>query len=145
MDRRMGMTLDAADPRALGALWALALGYVEDAPPDGFADWPSALVAWGVPREVWDDFYALVDPDGAGLRFFLQRVPEGKTAKNRLHLDIRVPGARDATTRPGPQEVRAFTDRLVSAGARVVREHDDPSMGFWIVLQDPEGNEFCAV
>jgi|SRR6478609_3550484 hypothetical protein len=92
MSRAFQVTIDSSDPRALGGFWAEVLGYVEDAPPPGFATWTEALTAWGLPPERHNDAYAVVDPDGAGPRVFLQKVPEGKTAKNRLHLDVRVSG-----------------------------------------------------
>ena len=66
---------------------------------------------------------------GKGPRFLFQRVPEGKTAKNRMHLDLRT--GLDAV------------DRLVGLGATRVREHNDQT-GHWVVLLDPEGNEFCV-
>jgi hypothetical protein len=63
--------------------------------------------------------------------FFL-KVPEGKTAKNRMHLDVHV----------DPDELRARADELVALGATFVAEYDEPE-GHWITLRDPEGNEFC--
>ncbi|HEX8864859.1 MAG TPA: VOC family protein, partial [Lentzea sp.] len=82
-----------------------------------------------IPFDSADDYAALIDPDGKGPRFLFQRVPEGKTAKNRMHLDVRA----------GLDSV----DRLVSLGATRVREHNDQT-GHWVVMQDPEGNEFCV-
>lgn len=66
---------------------------------------------------------------GQGPRVFFQRVPEAKTAKNRVHLDV------DA----GLEAV----DRLVALGATKVQEFKD-AKGHWVVLLDPEGNEFCV-
>lgn len=135
------VTFDAADPRALGAFWCEVLGYVEQAPPDGFSTWEEALASWGVPREQWDKAYAIVDPEGRRPRIFLQKVPEPKTAKNRVHLDVNVgAGAPDPQARVA--RVRAEVERVTALGATVQRELDE--MGeFWVVLQDPEGNEFC--
>lgn len=137
------LTLDAADPRELGRFWALALGYVEEAPPAGFADWDAALDAWGVPAENRNDAYAIVDPDGARPRIFLQRVPEPKSAKNRLHIDV-----DSGAGRPGQGKdwsvLRAEAARLVEAGAVAVREFDMSVQGQWIVMNEPEGNEFCV-
>ena len=59
------------------------------ATPAGFDSWDAALDAWGVPAEHRNDNAALVDPDGAGPRLYFQKVPEPKTAKNRVHLDLR--------------------------------------------------------
>lgn len=145
MDHRLGMTMDAAEPRELGSFWAFALGYVEEPAPEGFDTWYAALEAWGFPREQWDDFYAVVDPDGAGPRLFFQRVPERKTAKNRLHLDVGVPGDQPEDPAEKTAALRAHAALLVERGAVVVQEKNEPTLGFWIVMADPEGNEFCVV
>lgn len=89
MSRTVQITFDAADPASLGCFWAEALGYTQEPPPAGFDSWPAALTAFGVPEERFNDAYAVIDPDGAQ-RIFFQRVPEPKTAKNRVHLDVRV-------------------------------------------------------
>ncbi|HET8789062.1 MAG TPA: VOC family protein, partial [Actinomycetes bacterium] len=86
------VTFDAADPQALAAFWGETLGYVEQDPPAGFDSWEAWAVANDVPREKWGDYDARVDPDGAGPRLYFQRVPEPKTAKNRVHLDLEVSG-----------------------------------------------------
>jgi hypothetical protein len=144
MGKKIGLVLDAADPQALGAFWAFALDYVEEAPPDGFSSWEEALEAWNIPREKWGDAYAIVDPSGEGPRMYFQRVPEPKTAKNRLHLDVvNVPRASDGTKDWG--QLRAAAARLVARGAVVEREFDEAAQGQWIVMNDPEGNEFCVV
>lgn len=145
MDRRLQVVIDAHDPRGLGAFWAEVLGYVEDAPPEGFATWDETLRAWGLPEDRWNDAYAIVDPSGAGPRVYLQKVPEDKTTKNRLHLDVGLPGGGERGSEPDRDGIRARSVQLVALGARVVREFDDAQQGFWIVLQDPEGNEFCLV
>jgi hypothetical protein len=126
------VTFDAASPRALGAFWCEVLGYVEQPPPPGFDTWEEALDAFGIDRSDPDRAYAIVDPDGAGPRVFLQKVPEGKSAKNRVHLDVSV----------GAGELHARRDALVALGAQLVAEHDEPG-GHWVTLLDPEGNEFC--
>src|SRR3954463_7277507 len=78
-----------AAPGALAEFWSAVLGYVVQPPPEPFHSWDAALEAWGVPPEHRNDRSAAVDPDGAGPRLFFQKVPEGKTVKNRLHLDVR--------------------------------------------------------
>lgn len=143
MARTFTITMDAADPAALGAFWQQALGYQLEPPPEGFATWPDALTAWGVPEEDWNMASAIVDPEGVGPRIFIQRVPEPKTAKNRLHLDVHSGGGR-----PGGKDMtvlRALAQDLVEAGATLVQEFDHAVQGQWIVLTDPEGNEFCVV
>jgi hypothetical protein len=126
------VTFDCADPARLAAFWASALGYVIQPPPEGFDSWPAFLTAIGVPESEWDTRSACVDPAGAGPRLFFQKVPEPKTAKNRVHLDVNA----------GRDRVDAEAERLVAEGATRVREVEE--MGErWLVMADPEGNEFC--
>jgi catechol 2,3-dioxygenase-like lactoylglutathione lyase family enzyme len=136
------VTFDCADPAALAAFWCAALGYLLEAPPPGFDTWDAALDAWGVPPEERNSRSAAVDPAGRGPRLFFQRVPEGKQAKNRVHLDVRAaPGLRGAE-RLAALEARA--DELVGLGASVVHRVEPGGMDAGhLVLQDPEGNEFC--
>jgi hypothetical protein len=126
------VTVDAAGPRALGAFWCEVLGYVEQPPPPGFATWDDALDAMGIDRSDPDRAFAIVDPEGVGPRVFFLKVPEGKTAKNRVHLDVHV----------GAAVVQERAQALVALGATFVAEHDEPE-GHWITMLDPEGNEFC--
>jgi hypothetical protein len=142
------VTFDARSPRALGTFWALALGYVEEPPPPGFDSWEAALDAWGVDPADRDIAYAVVDPAGTGPRVYFQRVPESKSAKNRVHLDVRSPGSaavdrEDRAARLAAARAHAAT--LADAGATVLHEVDDPREGAWVVMADPEGNEFCVV
>ena len=143
MAKTMQITFDAADPRALAAFWAEALGYVVDSPPDGFDTWDEALAAFGVPEEQWNSRSAVVDPDGVGPRIFIQQVPEPKSAKNRLHLDLRAAPGLQGDERMAALETEC--ERLVALGAtRLYRVDPDPPLenGF-ITMADPEGNEFC--
>ena len=89
MIRQVQVTFDCADPAALSAFWREVLGYAEEAPPAPFTTWDEALDAWGIPEESRNDYSAVSDPDKLGPRLFFQKVPEGKTAKNRVHLDVR--------------------------------------------------------
>lgn len=125
------VTVDAADPRGLGAFWCVALGYVEQPPPQGFDTWEDALDAFGIDRSDPNRAFAIVDPDGVGPRVFFLKVPEGKTAKNRVHLDVHVGDEREAKAA-----------ELESLGATIVGRFDEPE-GTWISMLDPEGNEFC--
>jgi hypothetical protein len=142
MAREVQVTFDCADPAALAAFWAEALGYVLQPPPEGFESWDAALDAWGVPSDQRNDRSAILDPEGAGPRYFFQRVPEGKTAKNRLHLDVRAaPGLRE-DERMTALEVEC--DRLVALGARRLERFEPGGISAGhLVMQDPEGNEFC--
>jgi hypothetical protein len=134
------VTIDAADPRGLAGFWAAALGYVDQPPPPGFGSWEAFLDSVNWPADQRDARWALIDPDGAGPRLFFQKVPEPKAGKNRVHLDLNV-GAGLA----GPERRAAVQRRaaeLTSLGARPVAEVDG-GFEYWIVMADPEGNEFC--
>ena len=142
---RTQVVFDAAEPHALAAFWAEALHY-EHEEIDAFV---SALVDAGhVPVEYtveiggkrrWRSVASLRHPDdpvdergsGAGRRILFQTVPEPKTVKNRVHLDLLV----------GPEAHDAEVERVVALGATVIGVHDGPE-GRWTLLTDPEGNEF---
>jgi catechol 2,3-dioxygenase-like lactoylglutathione lyase family enzyme len=143
MAREIQITFDCADPAALSAFWAEALGYRLQDPPGDFASWDEALEAMGVPPERRNDASAVNDPDGAGPRLFFQRVPEGKQAKNRVHLDVRAAPGLDGEARMAALEAEA--ERLVSHGATRLQRHEPaPPLGAGhSVIADPEGNEFC--
>ena len=83
------------------------------------------------------------DPHGVGPRLFFQQVPEGKTVKNRLHLDVRAAPGLQGDERMAALE--AECERLVGLGAtRLERFEPAPPMSAGhIIMQDPEGNEFC--
>jgi len=132
MAHSIQITVDAADPRTLGAFWCEVLGYIEQPPPPGFESWEDALDSMGIDRSDPNRAFAIVDPDGVGPRMFFLKVPEGKTAKNRMHLDIHTE----------PDQLRSRAAELTELGAEVIAEHDEPE-GRWITLLDPEGNEFC--
>ena len=141
------VVVDAGDPHAQADFWAAALRYVVE---DHSALIGKLLGAGAVPadltveshgRRAWRDLAAVRHPDdpyeaesgtGHGRRLLFQRVPEAKTAKNRLHLDLH-PGA-------GSREEEQA--RLEGLGARVLRRVEEPS-GSWLVMADLEGNEFC--
>ena len=111
-------------------------------PPEEFDSWDAALDAWGVPADHRNDRSALVDPDGVGPRIFFQKVPEPKTAKNRVHLDLRAAAGRPPEERSDALE--AECTRLVALGATRVRRLDADGMDdVCIVMEDPEGNVFC--
>ena len=142
MAKDVQITFDCGDPAGLADFWAQVLGYVLQPPPPGFASWDQALDAWGVPAEHRNDRSALVDPDARGPRVFLQKVPEGKAAKNRVHLDVRAAPGLDGEDRMAALEAECA--RLVGLGAtRVARYEAEQAGSGHIVMRDPEGNEFC--
>jgi hypothetical protein len=141
MAKAVQIVLDCADPAALAGFWADALGYVLEPPPPGYDSWQDWLVGVGVPEELWNSRSAVVDPDGTGPRLFFQQVPEAKTVKNRVHLDVRT------GVRPGADDHRAAVDaevaRLEGRGATIAW-FVDTDLEYHTVMRDPEGNEFCV-
>ena len=96
-----------------------------------------------MPESEWNSASAAEDPDGAGPRLFFQRVAEDKTAKNRVHLDLRAAPGLEGEERMAALE--AECDRLVALGATRVERHEPspPMTAGHISMTDPEGNEFC--
>jgi catechol 2,3-dioxygenase-like lactoylglutathione lyase family enzyme len=143
MAREIQVTFDCADPNALAGFWAEVLGYAYDAPPPGFETWDAALEAFGVPPERRNDASAVGDPEDRGPRVFFQKVPEGKVAKNRVHLDVRAAPGLEGEERMAALEREC--ERLVALGATRLRRHEPepPMSSGFIVMTDPEGNEFC--
>lgn len=141
--RTIQVTFDCGDPAALSAFWNEVLGYRLADPPPGFDTWEAALDALGVPHERRNDMSASIDPDGVGPRLFFQRVPEGKQAKNRLHLDVRAAPGLAGDDRMAALEAECA--RLQALGATRLQRHEPaPPLGAGhIVIADPEGNEFC--
>lgn len=136
------VTFDAHDPQGLGRFWAAVLGYVDQPPPDGHGSWGDYLTALGLPADEQDSVCSVVDPAGAGARLLFQRVPEGKTAKNRVHLDVTVGGGHGVALEERRRRVDARAAERVGLGAELVGPGEEPG-GYWVVLRDPEGNEFC--
>jgi hypothetical protein len=151
MSRHLQITFDASDPRALSRFWAEALGYVHPGPPgmvlddgvDPLAAWDTFLARIGVPEDQRNSRSAIEDPDGRGPRVFFQQVPEGKTAKNRVHLDVRAASGLQGAERMAALEAECA--RLIGMGAtKLRRDEPAPPLGAGhIVMADPEGNEFC--
>lgn len=117
---------DAADPQLVGAFWKRALGYIDE---EGYDNADGA---------------ALVDPNSKLPAISFLKVPEGKTAKNRLHIDIRVAAGQQINESQRDELIRAESTDLLDAGATVVHEGSYDGHIAWIVMQDPEGNEFCV-
>jgi hypothetical protein len=141
MATQFQVVFDCADPDRLATFWAIALGYKKQDPPEGFASWEAALEAQGIPKDQWDSASAVVDPTGLGPRIYFQRVPEGKSTKNRLHLDLNVGGGRKTPLEERRKRIDAEAERLVAAGARRGRAFEERG-GFHVQMRDPEDNEF---
>jgi hypothetical protein len=136
------VTFDCADPDRLASFWAQALGYCKQDPPEGYTTWPEFLAAQGIPEDQWNSASAIDDPEGRGPRLYFQRVPEPKVVKNRVHLDLNISGGPHVPLQERRVHVNATVDRLRGVGAtqlRPVEEHGE----YWVVMADPEGNEFC--
>jgi len=131
MIARFQITVDAANPPELAQFWQLAMSYVEEPPPPGFASWAEFAAANNIPEDQFDSYGSAVDPDGTGPRMLFLKVPEGKTAKNRMHLDLHV------------DDPEVHVERLVDAGATKVETRSETGIT-WTVMTDPEGNEFCV-
>jgi predicted enzyme related to lactoylglutathione lyase len=114
MTSHLGLVLDCREPETLAAFWGDALGY----------------------RRIGGagNYFLLLPPEGQpGPQLLLQRVPEPKTGKNRMHFDIHTP------------DIGGEADRLVTLGATRVQEaHLSEHGSTWILMHDPEGNEFCV-
>ncbi|RCG15726.1 VOC family protein [Streptomyces diacarni] len=138
--KQFQVTYDCAEPERVARFWCEVLGYVIPPPPEGFATWED--FDRSLPTEEQGSAFACVDPSGVGPRLFFQRVPEGKSVKNRLHLDVRV-----GTGLVGEERVAALEAecaRLVALGA--ARERlllADGVNESTLVMRDVEGNEFC--
>lgn len=143
MTHSFQVTFDAADPAALADFWADALGYVIPPPPAGFESWDDWARKMEIPEENWNDARALIDPDGAGPRLFFQLVPEAKKAKNRVHLDINAGGGPGVDYADRVDAVDRHVDALMDLGATKVEVFTRRGE-YWIVMRDPEGNEFCV-
>ena len=144
MVARFQLVIDCADPEPLARFWVAALGYEFEPPPDGFASWDEYWRHIGVPEdELGIGADCIVDPSGRGPRIWFQVVPERKTIKNRLHIDISVSGGRAVPIETRRQRVDAEAARLADLGAVLVGVHETEGLDHYAVaMQDPEGNEF---
>jgi hypothetical protein len=136
------VTVDCADPHALADWWAETLGWQVEPQDEAFI---RQMISAGHAAEsdtmlhhgalVWKEGAAIRHPDGTGRapRVLFQLVPEIKSAKNRLHLDVRI----------GADDVRAAIAGLTARGAKV-QHAGQQGAHTWITLTDPEGNEFCV-
>jgi hypothetical protein len=138
------VVVDSADPHTLADWWAELLGWEVEPSDEAFI---RRMIAEGHATEadtkthrgvlVWAAGAALRPPEGpqagaAGRRILFQAVPEAKTVKNRVHLDVRV----------GAENHEALLAELTARGATFLHRGTQGPHG-WITIQDPEGNELC--
>jgi hypothetical protein len=140
------LVIDCADPHAQAKFWATALGWVVErnvpfirslleqgiARPDQVVEVDGEL-AWSTVEAVRHPEHDAIRELGGTARLLLQQVPEGKTVKNRVHLDINV----------GKDHIDAKVAELTALGARELYKVDEPG-AFHTTMADPEGNEFCV-
>ena len=141
---RYQLVIDCANPDRLARFWAAALRYELAPPPDGFASWDDYYRDLGLPEEdlgLGED--RIADPGGEGPSIWFQVVPEHKTIKNRIHIDVRASGGRDLPLATRREQVDVEVRRLTELGATVVAASDEDGLDHYAVaMTDPEGNEF---
>lgn len=137
------IVIDCADPHTLADWWAETLGWKVEAQDEAFI---RRMIAEGHATDadatthngalVWGEGAAIIHPDGKaagpGARLLFQQVPETKTVKNRVHLDLDV----------GPDHVEETLQQLTARGATFLYRERQGPMG-WVTITDPEGNELC--
>jgi hypothetical protein len=133
---RLQITFDCLDPARVGTFWAAALGY----PAPDVEGWHNFLRSQGRSEEDLNATFAIEDPTGERPRMFFQRVPENKSVKNRVHLDLAAPTASNSDR---AEQIDAFAERLTALGAHRLRAVNKDE-GYFVVMADPEGNEFCV-
>ncbi|MCC3765397.1 VOC family protein [Glycomyces sp. TRM65418] len=143
--------VDCADPHRLAAFWAEAMGYevedhsqlIENLLAQGVITEDQGLLVEVDGRKAWKTAAAVRSPDdpanpetgmGKGMRILFQTVPEPKTVKNRIHLDLHV----------GLDRIESEAARLEALGGKRLTDVISEGGATWIVMGDPEGNEFCV-
>ena len=124
--RLRSIVFDCAHPASLARFWAEALGY--QVRPYDEAEIARLREAG---YEVEDDPSVVIDPPGEGPTIWFNRVPEGKVVKNRVHLDLNLTSLTEV-------------DELLGRGAGILRPLGAVPDEHWLIMADPEGNEFCA-
>jgi hypothetical protein len=133
------VTIDSTAPHPLADWWADALGWEREPSDEAFI---RSMVEQGYARDsdtmrhggelVWVEGAAIRHPTGGAPRVLFQLVPEPKTVKNRVHLDVAV----------GSENVAAEVERLAARGATVLHQGQQGPHR-WVTMADPEGNELC--
>jgi len=141
---RYQLVIDCADPELMVRFWAAALGYEVEPPPPGFATWDDWRRDIGLPESyLGTGADSIIDPAGGGPRIWFHALPDTKTVKNRLHLDIHASGGRDLPLEARRQRVDAEARRLCEIGATQTVVMATEGVDHYAVgMRDPEGNEF---
>ena len=126
MIENVQIAVDAADPNRIAEFWAGALDYELHGSPS--------------PDNV---YRGIVDPAGKRPAILFQRVPEPKSVKNRLHIDLPHNADKSVSFDERREQLAPIVDRLIGLGARRTGEGSSGNE-FWIVMADPEDNEFCV-
>lgn len=136
------LVIDCRDPEPLALFWAEALHYVVAPPPSGFDSWDDYLRSIGMPEEeLGQGVDRIADPHGDGPHIWFQVVPDRKSVKNRIHIDVHAGGSGTLEARRGRVEAEAA--RLVALGGTRVRSLAEEGLDHYAVaMTDPEGNEF---
>ena len=138
------LVIDCTSPEPLAQFWAEALHYVLAPPPDGFDSWDDFYRSIGVPDEELDGSSDRIeDPNGEGPALWFQIVPEKKSIKNRIHIDVNASRGRGSSLETRRERVEAEAARLVSLGATRLHTMAEEGLDHYAVaMTDPEGNEF---
>ncbi len=144
MATHVQLVFDCADPAQQANFWAQALHYRRQDPPQGFHSWEEWARERGIPEDHLNDADAILDPEGEGPRIYFQKVPEGKVAKNRMHMDLNVSGGPGVPVAERKVRVLAEVERLKALGATDRRGAIVKEGEFWVRMNDPEDNEFCV-
>ncbi len=135
------LTFDCADVKVMASFWIVALGYVESPPPEGWATWEDWLREFDIPL---DEGASISDPNDVLPNLGFLKVREGKVAKNRVHLDLKVSGGRHVPHEVRGQRIEAFVARLVASGGSIIDRIVHSEVLDHVIMADPEGNEFCV-
>src|SRR5882757_1480211 len=138
------LVIDCTSPEPLAHFWAAVLHYVIEAPPTGFDSWDDFYRSIGVPEaELGVGADSIADPKGEGARIWFQIVPDKKSIKNRIHIDVNASGGRGSSLDIRRERVEAEAERLVALGATRLRTIAEEGLDYYAVaMTDPEGNEF---
>ena len=138
------LVIDCAEPEPLAHFWAEALHYVIAPPPPGFDSWDDYFRSIGVSEaDPGNGADIIEDPNGEGPRIWFQIVPEKKSIKNRIHIDVDASGGRGSSLDTRRERVEAEAARLESLGATRLHTIVEEGLDHYAVaMADPEGNEF---